>query len=215
MKIENGKDHSLIKPLISACPSIELDFLKPLSQRTNINVTFDVTFYNQYYSTSLISDSTIAPKEKSVTNLNGNNYSLEFSLEKSFLKKANKEFLFYGGAGLQLMSFSHWANPILLSNDTSNALPDLQNSFLNYGNKQLSANLIAGLEYRIQNHHKNYWQFGIGLTYCLAKNMGTTSYTYDNTYQAENGRFALRGSSLSLKVGYLFQFKNPGKSNNS
>lgn len=173
-----------------------------------MSAAFKSTLYHQVY---------MAPLIDLANNMNSGsssgdffffaNFDLIIQIQKGIV--SGKRSKLYGtlGAGLETMLFREREYHIHSTIDTLLSKED-------YGQTEIhfSPTLNAGLGYRVENKMQDFWNIGIDFTYAFAKNLGTAAYTYGDPDPVETGNFVFRGSKISFKVGYLFQF-NKSKTN--
>lgn len=136
------------------------------------------------------------------------NFDLQIYLEKGIVSGQNSTLYGCLGVGVEAMIV-----PLQMVEIPTNA--DTLRIYEYSGNNQMyfSPTISAGLKYRVENKAHNFWQFGIDYTQTFT-DLGSLNYTYGKVYQIDTGKFTLRGSNISFKVGYLFEFKK-AKTNRS
>ena len=209
MKVESNQSSSVIKPVTFPSPFFELNYIKELNAKgTNLNLTLRLTDYSQSYKFIPHAPDSVfdIPYTEFTSWLN---IDVQASIENLIWQGQKSNLHVYYGISFESMHTR--LGEIFVGGTISS--PYYKR--ITESKFQVSPALNTGIVFRLKNASKHFWQFGLGATYCFSNSLGTSKFVYNNQYRPETGKYVYKGSCLSLKVGYLFQFKNPGKSNNS
>lgn len=182
-------------------PLIEVGYIHSLNDKQlNISARFKASMYNQGYTFQVVHNDTVGWL-KILNTISLANFDFQIYLEKGVVSGKNSTLYGCFGIGLEAMLVPLERVEIPTNEDTLKTYSYSGNNEMHY-----SPAISAGLKYRVENNRHNFWQFGIEYTQTFS-NLGTLNYVYGEMDNIDSGKFFLRGSNISFKVGYLFAFK--------
>lgn len=210
MEVESSIRDSYVQPVVwFPSPFVAIEYIRPMKNADYfLTATLKSTYYYQGFTTPFLEDDN-QPSTwlKELQTVKAGNFNLNIGIEKTFFKGEHSRLNGALGVGVEAMVYRESVNYLFSNIDT---IPSFQAA----GDTKFhfSPTVNLGAIYRVKNKRGDFWNYGIDFVWAISKDLGFQGYSYGRPEVVENGNFVFRGSKISFKVGYLFQF-NKTKTN--